>query len=120
MDLNAFGHLDFGDGLQPDRLTCLMAAVLGNRVAVTRLLCDHGVDVNAADQHGRTALHHAAGGASVEVLDMLCHHGADCRVEDQVCVWRVRVCVPLACASVVGRRGGGGGGRGGKSGKWGR
>lgn len=49
----------------------ITAAAIGNQIAVEVLLQDKRVDVNAQDENGRTALHHAARTGHLEVLKAL-------------------------------------------------
>ena len=49
----------------------------GDRVAVTRLLVDHGVDVSDTDDRGKAPLHVAAARGSADVASFLLDRGAD-------------------------------------------
>ena len=63
--------------------TPLMRAVDSDRTGVVRvLLKDKSVRVNARDDQGETALHHAAAGGSLEIARLLLANGADPRAKD--------------------------------------
>ncbi len=63
--------------------TPLMRAVDGGRVGVVRILLqDKSVQVNARDDHGETALHHAAARGAFEITRLLIIHDADVRAKD--------------------------------------
>ena len=63
--------------------TPLMRAVDSDRNEVVRvLLKDKSVRVNARDDQGETALHHAAAGGSLEIARLLLANGADPRAKD--------------------------------------
>jgi ankyrin repeat protein len=49
--------------------------------SVVRLLLEHGADINAQDQSGRTLLHVASYGGALEVMRLLLEHGADVEVK---------------------------------------
>jgi ankyrin repeat protein len=82
-------RLLLGHGADPNRAdvygwTALMRAVEQNRPAAARaLLGAPAVNVNARDEHGGTALHHAAALGSKEIAGMLLEHGADRRARDR-------------------------------------
>ncbi|MCA9187867.1 MAG: ankyrin repeat domain-containing protein, partial [Planctomycetales bacterium] len=59
----------------PDPPPLHFAAMNGNSDEIQRLLVD-GVDVNARDNRGLTALHYAAGSGSAEAMSLLIDHGA--------------------------------------------
>lgn len=69
-------------------VACDLGALLPDRVrdnhpAGVRWLLEHGMDANAADEQGRTALHHAARrGWPDRHLQMLLDHGADLDARD--------------------------------------
>jgi ankyrin repeat protein len=48
-----------------------------------RLLLEHGADINAQNQAGRTPLHRASFNGAVEVVRLLLEHGADVEVKDK-------------------------------------
>jgi ankyrin repeat protein len=63
--------------------TPLMRAVDSDRAGVVRvLLRNSSVRVNARDDQGETALHHAAARGSLEMARLLLAHGADARATD--------------------------------------
>jgi len=63
--------------------TPLMRAVDSDRTEVVRvLLKDKSVRVNARDDQGEAALHHAAAVGSLEIARLLLAHGADPRAKD--------------------------------------
>lgn len=63
--------------------TPLMRAVDSDRAEVVRVLLQNkSVRVNARDDQGETALHHAAAGGSLEIARLLLAHGADPRSRD--------------------------------------
>ena len=63
--------------------TPLMRAVDSDRFEVIRvLLQNRSVRVNARDDQGETALHHAAAMGSLEIARLLIKHGADPRSKD--------------------------------------
>ncbi len=62
-----------------------------------RSLLRHGVNVNAYDSHGTTALHAAAGGKQARAVQILIHHGADVLARRDYCAE-----TPLMDAAVVG------------------
>ena len=59
-----------------------VAATFVGSVAVVELLLANGVDVNAVNRHGDTALHKAAGNGHAEVVALLVEHGAKVNVAD--------------------------------------
>jgi ankyrin repeat protein len=63
--------------------TPLMRAVEGDRLGVVRVLLeDKSVRVNARDDQGETALHHAAARGAFEIARMLIVHHADVQARD--------------------------------------
>lgn len=58
--------------------SALMWAARGSHIDMVELLLDHGMEVDATDAEGRTALLHAATAAEMcaEIVDALLHHGA--------------------------------------------
>lgn len=58
-------------------LSCLHLAALGNSLEMLELLLDHGFDIKAQDQWGRTPLHYATINPNKEILSKLLEHGAD-------------------------------------------
>ena len=60
----------------------LHAAAAKGDVAEVRTLLRHGVDLNARDGHGRTALHVAAHASHRDVIRELAQAGADMRAKD--------------------------------------
>ena len=63
--------------------TPLMRAVDGDRVGVVRVLLeDESVQVNARDDQGETALHHAAARGAFEIARLLIIHHADVQARD--------------------------------------
>jgi ankyrin repeat protein len=64
--------------------TPLMRAVQAERLAVVRvLLANPRVDVNAVDENGQSALHHAAEQGAPEIAKLLLDHGARRDVRDR-------------------------------------
>jgi hypothetical protein len=53
-----------------------------NNVEAVKMCLDAGIDVNAQDDQGRTALHGAAHKGRTEVIQMLVDHGADLQKHD--------------------------------------
>ncbi len=53
------------------------AAAAAAQIEVTRLLIEHGADVNARQQSGFTPLHEAAGSGKLEFARLFLDHGAD-------------------------------------------
>jgi len=63
--------------------TPLMRAVDSDRIEVIRVVLQNkSVRVNARDDQGETALHHAAAVGSLEIVRLLLAHGADPRSKD--------------------------------------
>lgn len=60
----------------------LLAATRGDTDTV-RALLDRGVDVNARDQHGKTALFWASMSGSLDVVNLLLERGADVNLADK-------------------------------------
>ena len=69
---------------QPDEQGFYVAqwAALNNRIAVLTYLIDRGVDINAADATGQTALHWAAVRGAVQAAETLLRAGADLAAAD--------------------------------------
>ena len=81
-------------------ITPLMRAVDAHALPCIRHLLESGVDVNARDERGRTALHYidwATSGKSLEVARMLLSAGADVNARDS------RGCTPLLASPGIGR-----------------
>ena len=58
--------------------TALHRAAYENRIAVIRVLLERdSLDITHQDDHGATALHHAAAGGHREIVDLLIMSGAD-------------------------------------------
>lgn len=66
-----------------DDLELLRAANSGDRASVTALL-DAGVDVNARDSGGKTALHWAAANGGAATVELLVERGAAVDVQDRL------------------------------------
>ena len=64
------------DEQMPEGYTPLSLAVSAGHSAVVRLLLREGVNVNASDGQGVTALMHAAMHGYAELIDLLLLHGA--------------------------------------------
>jgi ankyrin repeat protein len=69
------------DGEDPDRMvngeTGLHVAVRRRRELAVRILLQHGVNIDARNQHGKTALAHAARRGFDELVELLTAAGAD-------------------------------------------
>ncbi len=50
--------------------------MFANNVLATKILIEHGSDVDIADHYGQTALHYAAGRKGVDVVRLLLDKGA--------------------------------------------
>jgi ankyrin repeat protein len=61
----------------------LLLAVCERRLEMARLLLKLGCEVNTADAHGATALHHAVDVESVEIISLLLANGASARITDE-------------------------------------
>jgi len=55
----------------------LHSAVAHHHFEISKLLVDHGADVNARQQGGFTPLHEAALGGCAEIATLLLEHGAN-------------------------------------------
>jgi len=64
-------------------VTPLQHAAWAGHVEVARVLLDHGADVNAVDECGKTALHWAAECGHTDVVKLLLDRGADVTVKDR-------------------------------------
>ena len=49
---------------------------------IVKLLCSHGIDINATDSNNRTALHYAAANFGMEIIKILLSFGADVNIKD--------------------------------------
>jgi hypothetical protein len=78
-----------------------LVAKYGSRADVVRELLDRGVDVNAVNMLGRTALHEAVEADAVEVVRVLLEGGAKWSLRDFGGVSPVRLAVNLRRAKVV-------------------
>ena len=91
LDAGADPHLALGDGTTP----LMLAAGVGrtqdrrakqeeaNALEAVRLTAELGLDVNAANSRGRTALHGAASVGADPIVQFLAEQGADLEVADQ-------------------------------------
>ncbi|KAM5442205.1 hypothetical protein MferCBS31731_002579 [Microsporum ferrugineum] len=67
-----------------DKKQSAMAMAVANRqAAVVRLLLQHGVDMNARDDRGRTALHDTAETNDTEMMQLLLDYNADLNIVDE-------------------------------------
>ena len=57
--------------------TILYWAMQSARLDVTRLLCEHGADINVANDEGNTPIFDASAVGLIEILEYLINHGAD-------------------------------------------
>ncbi|KAL4493478.1 hypothetical protein ABPG72_007486 [Tetrahymena utriculariae] len=91
-------------GIKPDivfstdnsGLTCLHYAVWNNsikQVDIIRTLLDSHADVNAQDDDGKTALHHASKGARTRVIPILIQRGTDITLRDRA---QKKTCLEMA------------------------
>mmetsp|Transcript_24288 Transcript_24288/g.79868 ORF Transcript_24288/g.79868 Transcript_24288/m.79868 type:complete len:269 (-) Transcript_24288:31-837(-) len=72
------GHVGVNDRVSDEGGTMLHGAAWANQSdALTLLLSFDGADANAADDHGRTALHKAARGGYPDIVSLLLAAGAD-------------------------------------------
>ena len=63
--------------------TPLHRAAYENRIQVVKLLLEQdAIDVHLRDDHGATALHHAAANGNTEIVNLLIASGADTLVAD--------------------------------------
>ncbi|KAF6037452.1 hypothetical protein EB796_004243 [Bugula neritina] len=60
-----------------DGITSLMYSCRENKLVLVERLCEFGADINAIDQHGRSALHYAANYAKTDVVKCLLSRKAD-------------------------------------------
>ncbi|XP_048582912.1 ankyrin repeat-containing protein DDB_G0279043-like [Nematostella vectensis] len=58
------------------------AAYMGDKETAIKLL-DKGVDINCADEYGKTPLHHATTGKRIEFVEFLLSRGAELTKQDQ-------------------------------------
>lgn len=66
------------------RWTPLMrASYSGHEQAVAALLSDEKIDVNAQDDNGATAMHHAATNGHVGIVELLLEHNASSSIRDR-------------------------------------
>ena len=75
-----------------------------------QLSVDHGVDINAFNTNGATALHNAVNRGAQKIVRYLAEHGAKLDQRDKQ--GRTPLDIALGVGGGAGRRGGGGGGRG--------
>ena len=64
------------------KVAAIHAAVAARSLPITRLLIEHGADVNAKQQQDVTPLHAAAHNGSLEIVQLLLEHGADKNATD--------------------------------------
>ncbi|CAK38704.1 hypothetical protein CBS63078_2089 [Aspergillus niger] len=72
----------FVRGQHPDGKTMLISAASEKTPEMLSLLIEHGADVNAVDNHGRSALMEAALFGRVGNVKVLLEHGADPNIRD--------------------------------------
>eukprot|EP01064_Diplonema_japonicum_P037642 TRINITY_DN887_c1_g3_i2.p1 TRINITY_DN887_c1_g3~~TRINITY_DN887_c1_g3_i2.p1 ORF type:complete len:429 (+),score=125.02 TRINITY_DN887_c1_g3_i2:87-1373(+) len=70
-------------------LRTLHTAVCLGHTAVVNVFLQHGADVNAMDEKGRTSLHHAVGAGKKDVASLLLENEADVHAKDR------KGCTPL-------------------------
>lgn len=61
----------------PQRVMPLHSSVASHSLDITRVLLEHGADVNATQQDGYTPLLEAAQSGELEILELLLQYGAD-------------------------------------------
>jgi len=59
------------------RVMPLHSAVAGRHIGISRMLIEHGADVNAKQADGFVPLHGAAQNGQAEMIELLIEHGAD-------------------------------------------
>ncbi|XP_078661472.1 2-5A-dependent ribonuclease-like [Branchiostoma floridae x Branchiostoma belcheri] len=64
--------------------TALHVASQNGRTGIVKLLIQHGADVEARDEFGRTALHLASEYGHTGIVELLIQHGADVTAKDKV------------------------------------
>ena len=79
------------DDYQPSGFTDLILACDLGLVDLVKYILSKGVDVNARDKEGATALNRAVGEGSVDVVKILLDHGADIEAGDWDTPWREEV-----------------------------
>ncbi|KAH9282412.1 Arf-GAP with coiled-coil, ANK repeat and PH domain-containing protein 2 [Echinococcus granulosus] len=79
----------------------LISAVTGGRIAACELLLTNGADINAVDQDGRTALHHACSLQRVHLVCLLLRRQANQEIRDKDGRRPIDVAIDTAHADIV-------------------
>nr|CDS25433.1 arf GAP with coiled coil ANK repeat and PH [Hymenolepis microstoma] len=79
----------------------LISAVTGGRIAACELLLTNGADINAVDQDGRTALHHACSLQRVHLVCLLLRRLANHEIKDKDGRRPIDVAIDTAHADIV-------------------
>ncbi|VDM31723.1 unnamed protein product [Hydatigera taeniaeformis] len=79
----------------------LISAVTGGRIAACELLLTNGADINALDQDGRTALHHACSLQRVHLVCLLLRRQANQEIRDKDGRRPIDVAIDTAHADIV-------------------
>ncbi|EFR01296.1 hypothetical protein MGYG_04301 [Nannizzia gypsea CBS 118893] len=85
-----------------DKKQSAMAIAVANRqAAVVRLLLRHGVDMNARDERGRTALHDTAETNDTEMMQLLLDYNADSNIVDKSGMMPIEIAASLGNIEAV-------------------
>ncbi|MGI9549276.1 MAG: ankyrin repeat domain-containing protein, partial [Bdellovibrionales bacterium] len=74
---------DINEQISIGSISPLMIAIEENRIDIVKVLIEFGVDVNARNQEGQTALMYAIKASRSDLLELLLEQGADVKVRDE-------------------------------------